>query len=136
MTIIRKKDNRNSSQKALSWGMLKHDTSPAWRMIRIFLLLLFFFGCQRQASNQIGEAMKASQKKKDAALRGHLELYFSLWKRPHCRKNKFLGSNPSHWELRSTTLGISPLRSRMWGFDNWMKNKLLAQATTLPSPQS
>ncbi|GIR18357.1 MAG: hypothetical protein CM15mP32_5440 [Flavobacteriaceae bacterium] len=28
--------------------------------------------------------------------------------------------------------GISPLRSRMWGFDNWMKNKLLAQATTLP----
>lgn len=28
--------------------------------------------------------------------------------------------------------GISPLRSRMWGFSNWLKNDLLAQATTLP----
>ena len=28
--------------------------------------------------------------------------------------------------------GISPLRSRMWGFDNWLKNKLLAKATTIP----
>jgi arylsulfatase A-like enzyme len=28
--------------------------------------------------------------------------------------------------------GVSPLRSRMWGFSNWLKNDLLAQATTLP----
>jgi arylsulfatase A-like enzyme len=28
--------------------------------------------------------------------------------------------------------GISPLRSRYWGFDNWLKNKMLAESTSLP----
>lgn len=28
--------------------------------------------------------------------------------------------------------GISPLRSHMWGFNNWLKNNMLAESTTIP----